>query len=188
MRLEIWASGSGSNAENIYNYFNKHPDIEVGSFASNRKNAGVWERANRLQIPCHMISAESFSNGEIIDQLKKRKVDVIILAGFLKLIPQDLIKAFPNKILNIHPALLPKYGGKGMYGAKVHEAVIDNNEAQSGISIHLVNEAYDEGEILSQHQVNIEPEDTAHTLAQKIHLLEYEFYPKTIETYIKSIQ
>jgi phosphoribosylglycinamide formyltransferase 1 len=181
-KLAIFASGSGTNAENIINYFKKSPDIKVDLVLTNRSDAFVIERAKKFLIDYEVFNRTDFyESDKVLDVLDKRGIDFIILAGFLWLIPVHLIKKYPGKIINIHPALLPKYGGKGMYGMKVHEAVINNHETRSGISIHLVNENYDEGEIIFQAKCNIESNETPDSLANKVHQLEYEHFPKIIE-------
>ena len=181
-RIAIFASGSGSNAENIHQYFTSNNDVEIVAILTNNPNAKVIERANRLNIDCKVFDRTSFYNtSEIVDYLKAKQIDLVILAGFLWMIPENLIKAYPNKIINIHPALLPKYGGKGMYGDNVHKAVVENKEAESGITIHFVNEKYDEGEIIYQAKCTILPTDNYEDLANKIHALEYEHFPKIID-------
>lgn len=180
--IAIFASGSGTNAENIGNHFLDHQQICVSQILTNKADAFVLERAKKLNIPSSVFSKPDFQDSSFLQFLES--VDYIILAGFLWLIPEYLIKAFPNKIINIHPALLPKYGGKGMYGHHVHEAVIDAKEEESGITIHLVNEKYDEGEILFQAKCEINDQDTPESLASKIHELEQKHFPKVIEEYI----
>lgn len=181
-RIAIFASGSGSNAENIYDYFKGNDKVEISLILTNNPNAKVIERAERLGIECKVFDRISFyETNKIIDLLFARKIDWVVLAGFLWIIPPDLIKAFPNKIINIHPALLPKYGGKGMFGDKVHQSVIENKETESGITIHLVNENYDEGKIIFQVKCSILPTDKSEDLAKKIHELEYKHFPKVIE-------
>ncbi len=180
--IAIFASGSGSNAENIYHYFKNRESIKISSILTNNCGAKVIERASRLGIDCKIFNREAFyHSSEIVDYLIFKKIDLVILAGFLWIIPTNLIHAFPNKIINIHPALLPKYGGKGMYGDKVHQSVIENCDAESGITIHYVNEKYDEGEIIFQAKCAINKNDNAVDLASKIHALEYEHFPKVIE-------
>ncbi len=180
--LAVFASGNGSNAENIASFFSQHPSIRCSCFVTNNPNAFVVQRAKKLNLDCLIFNKEQFYNGiEIVEELKKRNIDFIVLAGFLLRIPQTLIQAFPDKIVNIHPALLPKFGGKGMYGDKVHQVVIKAGETQSGISIHFVNENYDEGKIIFQAVCPIENNETAETLASKIHALEYKFFPQIIE-------
>jgi phosphoribosylglycinamide formyltransferase-1 len=181
-KIAIFASGSGSNAQNIIEYFTLTGTARVEIILTNNKDAYVLQRAKKYQIRTCIFTREEFYKTEIITNiLKDSNIDLIVLAGFLWLIPSNLLKIFPNKIINIHPALLPKFGGKGMYGNKVHEAVISGGEKFSGITIHYINENYDEGDIICQEKVEILPTDSPETLAQKIHLLEYEFFPKTIE-------
>lgn len=184
-RVAILASGSGSNAENIVHYFKDSKNVKIVLFATENPAAFVIERAKKLDIKCEVFSMETFKNGNFIKVLDENKVDFIVLAGFLKLVPEYLIKAYPNKIVNIHPALLPNYGGKGMYGVKVHEAVIANSEPESGITIHYVNSHYDEGGIIYQAKCLIDKNDTPDTLATKVHALEYEYYPKVIESLLR---
>lgn len=187
-RLAIFASGSGSNAENIIRFFANSSQISITRIFCNNPSAGVIQRAEKLAVPVTVFSRDDFYNSsQVINQLIEDKTDVIILAGFLWLIPQNLIAQFKNKIINIHPALLPNYGGKGMYGAHVHKAVIANKEAKSGITIHLVDEIYDNGKTLFQATCDITPDDTAETLAQKIHTLEYEHFPKVVADFCKSV-
>lgn len=187
-RIAIFASGSGSNAENIHQYFISNNDVEIVAILTNNPNAKVIERANRLNIDCKVFDRTSFyHNSEIVDYLKAKQIDLVVLAGFLWMIPENLIKAYPNKIINIHPALLPKYGGKGMYGDNVHKAVIENKEAESGITIHFVNEKYDEGKIIFQAKCTILPTDNYEDLANKIHALEYEHFPKIVEQVLKDL-
>lgn len=181
-RIAIFASGSGSNAENIANYFTSNPNINVSLILTNNSNAFVLERAKKLGIKSLVFDKTNFSkNDDILHFLDINDIDLIVLAGFLLKIPKKLIKSFPNKIINIHPALLPKYGGKGMYGDKVHESVIAAKETESGITIHYVNEDYDEGKIIFQAKCTINPSDSPTDLANKIHELEYEHFPKVIE-------
>ncbi len=182
VNLAILASGSGSNAENITKYFDTHPNIQVKEILSNKPDAFVHERARKLDIPSSTFTRDQFRDSSFIKRLED--IDYIILAGFLWLIPQFLVKSFPNRIINIHPSLLPKFGGKGMYGDHVHKAVIEAGEKESGITIHLVNEEYDKGKILFQAKCEVEPSDTPDSLASKIHSLEYTHFPKTIESYI----
>ncbi|GAB4249046.1 MAG: phosphoribosylglycinamide formyltransferase [Ekhidna sp.] len=184
INLAILASGSGTNAENICNYFENHPNIQIKEILSNKPDAYVHERAKKLGIPSKTFTKEEFTDKSFIKRLTD--IDYIILAGFLWLIPGYLIKAFPDKIINIHPALLPKYGGKGMYGDHVHKAVIKANEKESGITIHLVNEKYDDGRILFQEKCTLDTGETPRSLAEKVHALEYEHLPKVIENYILS--
>ena len=180
--IAILASGSGSNAENIALYFKDNSKVKIVLFATENPSAFVIERAKKLGIEWRIFSMIELKGGNFLNVLKLFKVDYIVLAGFLKLIPESLIQAYPNKIVNIHPALLPKYGGKGMYGNKVHEAVIANKEVESGITIHYVNDNYDEGSIVFQAKCSIFLNDTPETLAHKVHELEYEYYPTVIES------
>ncbi len=180
-KIVIFASGSGTNAENIVEYFSKNNEVEVSMILTNNKKAGVIERAKRMGIPCKYFSKEDFFETQRVMHLLEKEADFIVLAGFLWKVPENIIEAFPNKILNIHPALLPKYGGKGMYGMNVHNAVVENKETESGITIHYVNENYDEGAIVFQEKVEVTPNDTAESVAEKIHILEYEHFPRVIE-------
>ena len=184
INVAILASGSGSNAENICHYFQEHKNIRISWIASNRKDAYVLERAKRLGIPHHVFSKAGMEDGSLGRLLEEGQVSVIVLAGFLLKIPETLIESYPESIINIHPSLLPSYGGKGMYGQRVHEAVIAAGDRESGITIHLVNREYDKGRILFQARCEVSPEDTAETLAAKIHDLEYRFFPKVIADYI----
>ncbi|MBG0781383.1 MAG: phosphoribosylglycinamide formyltransferase [Bacteroidales bacterium] len=180
-RLAIFVSGSGTNMHRIANYFSNHPQIEISLVVCNNPNAGAIARAKSLGIPLLMINRKSFKNPKtLIDELYKKQIDWIILAGFLWLIPKALIQAYPNKIVNIHPALLPDYGGKGMYGEKVHQAVINNGEKKSGITIHFVNEHYDAGAVIFQQQLELHADETPESLARRIHELEYKHFPEVI--------
>lgn len=181
-RIAIFASGSGTNAENIINYFKRNKKIEVGCIISNKKDAFVLERAKNLNIPSAFFSKEEFnSTSKVIEYLIQSKINFIVLAGFLLKVPQNLLNLFPQNIINIHPALLPKFGGKGMYGDNVHKAVVEANETESGITIHYVNENYDEGAIIFQAKCKVEQNDTYDMVAQKVHKLEYEYFPQIIE-------
>lgn len=184
-RLAIFASGNGSNAENIARYFSHHSEIKVAAVFTDQPDAYVLQRASLLSIPSFVFTmAELKDPAGVIKQLEQLGVDFIILAGFMRLIPGCLIKKYQNKIINIHPALLPLYGGKGMYGMNVHQAVKNNSETETGITIHFVNEHYDEGEIIFQAKTPILESDTVDSIAQKVHQLEYEHYPKIIEQVI----
>lgn len=181
-RIAILASGSGTNAEAIMRQFCEHTSIEVSLILSNKSDAFVLERAKEFDVPTHVFDKDTFRNTtEIVDLLKVQNISLVVLAGFLWLIPEQLVEAFPNQIINIHPALLPKHGGKGMYGMRVHEAVKEAGEKESGITIHYVNEQYDEGQIIHQAKCQISPEDSPKDIAQKIHQLEHEYFPKIIE-------
>lgn len=179
----IFASGEGTNAENLFRYFQNDPRIRIKTVVTNRDDAGVIAKAEAYKKNVQIVSREALNNytEQIIEFLRSEGIDLIILAGFLLKIPEAFVKAFPNRIVNIHPALLPAYGGKGMYGMHVHRAVVQNNEKESGITIHYVNEAYDEGEIILQVACAIEPGDTAEAVAQKVRALEHEHFPKAIE-------
>jgi phosphoribosylglycinamide formyltransferase 1 len=180
--IAIFASGNGSNAEQISSYFLNKPSGKVKLILTNNPNAGVIKRAEKLGIVSVIFDRNTFYySDEIVDTLKENKIDLVVLAGFLWLIPNNILEAFKGKILNIHPALLPKYGGKGMFGRSVHEAVVAAGEKKSGITIHYVNEKYDDGQIIFQAEVNIEKDETPDSLAQKIHQLEYEHFPKIVE-------
>ena len=183
-RIVIFASGSGTNAENIIKYFQKSTVATVVHVLCNKKDAKVLKRANILNVNNLHFSKEDFIEDDTILNLLKTTADFIVLAGFLLRVPQKIIEAFPNKIINIHPALLPKYGGKGMYGMHVHEAVVENKEKETGITIHYVNENYDEGAIIFQKSVILDKNDTPEDVAMKIHQLEMKYFPKVIEDFI----
>lgn len=183
-RVVIFASGSGSNAENIYEYFKNKESIVISYILTNNKNAKVLDRARRLNIPSSVFNRNEFNDATQLLEFLKEEADLIVLAGFLWKVPDAIVKAFPNKIVNIHPALLPKYGGKGMYGMNVHKAVVENKETVTGITIHYVNENYDEGAVIFQAKTEVLHSDTAEEVAQKIHLLEYEHFPKVIASII----
>ena len=182
IKLAIFASGSGSNAENIITYFKDSAEVKVSLILTNNPSAGVIERGRRLNIPVIVFSKTIFTQtDDVVNLLKENGIDWVILAGFLWLVPQNLIQAFPDRMINIHPALLPNYGGKGMWGHHVHEAVVANGEKESGITIHYVNEHYDEGKVIFQAKCALEDDETADSLASKIHELEYEHFPVVIE-------
>ncbi len=187
MNIAIFASGSGSNAENIISYFKKNNLTSNFSVFCNKANAGVFERAKRLKTPAYLFTKNDLISGKTLELLKSHQIDFIVLAGFLLQFPKEIISLYPNKIVNIHPALLPKYGGKGMYGMHVHNAVIQNKESETGITIHYVNENYDEGAIIFQAKTNLTPFDTPETVAEKIHSLEYAHFPKVIEQLLKPL-
>jgi phosphoribosylglycinamide formyltransferase-1 len=186
INIAVFASGNGSNAVNLYEYFEHHPSIKVKVIFCNNSKAGIIEKSNQLGIECVLFGRDHWLDGTVLKYLQDRHIDFVVLAGFLWLVPSDFINKFPDRIINIHPALLPSYGGKGMYGMNVHHQVIADKRKESGITIHLVNEAYDKGKILFQISVPIKKEDTAKDLANKIHLLEYENFPKEVEKYITS--
>lgn len=180
--IAIFASGEGSNTQNIIENF-RSPDvgIKVALVISNNPKANVLNRAKDAGIATFLLDRNTFYNStQTEEQLIAAKIDLIVLAGFLWKVPENLIKSFPDKIINIHPALLPKYGGKGMYGMNVHKAVVEAKEKQSGISIHFVNEEYDKGQLIAQYVCPVAPSDTPEMVAHKIHQLEYEFFPKAI--------
>ena len=181
-KIAIFASGSGTNAEEIIKYFKNHEKISISLILSNNPKAFVLQRAENHQIPQFVFSRSTFYKEKVVDEiLKLNAIDFIVLAGFMWLIPERFVKNYPNKIINIHPALLPKYGGKGMYGSFVHEAVVNNKEKESGITIHWVNEEYDEANIIFQAKCQVSPGDSADDVANKVHKLEYEYYPEVIE-------
>ena len=181
-RIAIFGSGNGTNAQRISEYFAENPEVEVNTIITNKKDAYIVQRAKNLGIDCTYFSRHDFfETDNVLNYLKERNIDYVILAGFLWLVPQNLLSAFPKRIINIHPALLPKYGGKGMYGEHVHEAVIANHETQSGITIHFGDEHYDRGTTIFQATCDITPDDTPDSLAQKIHKLEHEHFPVVIE-------
>lgn len=189
MNLAIFASGTGTNAARIIDYFRGSSSVKVGLIVCNKPGAGVLGVAEREGVPTLLIEKEPFFRGSAyVTELREKSIDFIVLAGFLWKIPEALVRAYPGRIINIHPALLPKYGGKGMYGRFVHEAVIAAGEKESGITIHWVDEHYDHGEPIRQVKVIVEPEDTPETLAGKIHLLEYEHFPKVLEEVLRDLQ
>lgn len=180
-KIVIFASGNGSNAENIILHFNKNNSKNVVAIFTNNLHAKVLEKAKKHNVKTIIFNNEELSQGFVLNEINKIKPDLIILAGFLLKFPESIIKEFPNKIINIHPALLPKYGGKGMYGKHVHQAVLDNKEKETGISIHFVNENYDEGGIIFQKAVNIENCASAEEIANKVHELEHKHFSLEIE-------
>jgi phosphoribosylglycinamide formyltransferase-1 len=188
IQIALFASGSGTNAEAICRHFQHHPAISVGALFVNRKNAGVINRLAPFGIPTIVFDRPDFyEHDEVLAELRRRHIDVVVLAGFLWLIPPSMIQAYPRQIINIHPALLPAYGGKGMYGMHIHREVIRAGERQSGITIHLVSEEYDKGEVLFQATVEVAPIDSPESLAEKIHTLEHVHFSRVIESYICQI-
>ena len=186
-RIAIFASGEGTNAQQIIDYF-RGKDIRISLIVCNNPKANVLNRAEQNKIPLLLINKEEFQNGDTLQKkLEEEKIDWIVCAGFLWKIPDSILYNFPNRIVNIHPALLPKFGGKGMYGLNVHKAVIEAGEKESGITIHFLNEHYDEGEIILQKKIIVERNETPESLSKKIHQLEHEWYPKTIEQLLKNI-
>jgi phosphoribosylglycinamide formyltransferase 1 len=187
-KIALFASGSGSNVQVIAEYFIKSKSAEINCILTNNRDAYVLTRSQSLNIQSFIFTKDDlYNNSRILDLLNQRKIDFIVLAGFLWLMPDSIVNAFSGRIVNIHPALLPKYGGKGMYGMKVHQSVIDNKEKESGITIHYVNEKYDDGDIILQVKCNVDPNDTAESLAQKIHVLEHTHYPLVIDRLISKI-
>lgn len=189
IQIAILASGSGSNAENIARHFASSQIAKVAIILTNNPTAGVIDRAERLGIECVVFGRDDFSGSEprVIRMLEDRGVDYIVLAGFLWLVPPPLIERYAGRIINIHPALLPKYGGKGMYGDRVHHAVVEAGETASGITIHHVNGQYDSGDIIAQHTIPVLPTDTPDDVAAKVHELEYKHFPAVIEEQIKKL-
>lgn len=188
-RLAVFASGAGSNAENLIRFFARHSDAEIVLIVSNKSDAGVLQHADKLNVPSIVFKKTDFENRDIIlPCLQQHRIDIIILAGFLLRVPDFLIEVYPHAIINIHPALLPKFGGKGMYGMHVHRAVKEAGEIQSGITIHYVDEAYDEGDIIAQYTCPVTSEDSPETIAEKVHQLEYQYFPLTIERLLYSLQ
>ncbi|MBQ9253908.1 MAG: phosphoribosylglycinamide formyltransferase [Bacteroidales bacterium] len=184
-KIALFASGNGTNVQQITEYFKDSTTIQVDCVVVNRQNIYAIERAKNLNLPCFYFNREDFySTDKVLNLMLERGIDYIILAGFLWLIPENLLNIYKNKIINIHPALLPNYGGKGMYGHHVHEAVVKNKEKESGITIHFANEKYDSGDIIFQAKCDVAPTDNADDVAAKIHILEKEYYPKIIESVI----
>jgi phosphoribosylglycinamide formyltransferase 1 len=184
--VAIFASGEGTNAENLFKHFANDPRIKIKLLITNNHEAGVIAKAEAYKKTVQIVSKKALENytWQLIEFLKVEKIDLIVLAGFLLKIPADFIKAFPNQIINIHPALLPKYGGHGMYGMHVHKAVIANRETESGISVHYVNEEYDRGDIILQAKCEIAQDETPESLSKKIRKLEFEHFPKAIEKFL----
>jgi phosphoribosylglycinamide formyltransferase 1 len=178
-RIAIFASGTGTNAKNIIDYFKKpsRNTVEVGLIVTNNPNAGVLKIAEKEKIQTIIINKENFGSDEFLEQLKKERINLIVLAGFLWLIPKNITQKYHNKIVNIHPALLPRFGGKGMFGSKVHQTVKESGELESGISIHFVNEHYDKGEIIFQARCELFEDDSPEVIEQKVRKLEYKHYP-----------
>ena len=183
-RLALFASGSGTNVQNICEYFNNHKFIKPEIVLSDKEDAYALERAKHLNVKSEYFNYITTSSEVLLEKIKDHKVTHIILAGYLRLVPSKIIKLFNNKILNIHPSLLPKFGGKGFYGEYVHKSVIESKEKESGITIHLVNERYDEGKILFQKSILVSEKDDINSLSSKIHALEYKYYPQIIEKYL----
>lgn len=180
-KIVVFASGSGTNAENIIKYFAKTNTGSVVAVFTNNPNARVLERAKNYELPTEVFSKEQLFEGEVLHKLNEIQPDLIVLAGFLLKFPAKIIVAYPEKIINIHPALLPKYGGKGMYGMNIHNAVVANNEKETGITIHFVNENYDEGNVIFQQNIDLTGDETPEEVAHKIHELEQKYFPTVIE-------
>ena len=185
-RLSIFVSGNGTNLQRIAEYFSNNKDVEIVNVVCNNPKAYSIERAKKLGIPLRMITKQDFNSEAFVKEMQSLGIDLIVLAGFLWKLPENLVKAFPKKIVNIHPALLPKYGGKGFYGEHVHEAVVAAKEAQSGITVHYVNELYDSGEIILQARVSLDENETPDSLAAKIHQLEQAYFPVAIDYVLQS--
>lgn len=183
-RIAIFASGTGSNTVRIIEYFLGHPSVEVTLVLSNKPTAPVLEKAQRLDVDTFSFNREQcYASDDVLDRLKQAKIDLIVLAGFLWKIPENLLHSFPDRMINIHPALLPAFGGKGMYGMKVHQAVKDSGVTETGITIHLVNEEYDKGRILFQAKCPVLEEDSPEDIAARVHQLEYANFPRQIERF-----
>jgi phosphoribosylglycinamide formyltransferase-1 len=188
-RIAIFASGSGSNAQKIMEHFKRSSEAEVVLVLTNNPQAYVLQRADNFEIPSHIFTRKEFyQSDDVIRLLKNLQVDLIVLAGFLWLVPETLLHAFPNKIINLHPALLPKYGGKGMFGDNVHKAVLAAKEEESGITIHFVSDKYDEGEVIHQSKFKIEPDDNLEVVKFKGQQLEHQYFPKVIEGLLKKMK
>lgn len=180
--LAILASGNGSNAENIAQYFANDPDVRVKLILTNSQKAFALQRARKMGIPCAYFSKEFWQDGRVIlDLFHSMDITFVVLAGFLAKVPDIILQAYPQKMVNIHPSLLPLHGGKGMYGDRVHEDVLRCGDQESGITIHYTSEVYDAGQIVAQYKCEVKPDDTSETLATRVHALEYEYYPKVIE-------
>nr|WKN39515.1 phosphoribosylglycinamide formyltransferase [Tunicatimonas sp. TK19036] len=184
--IAVFASGNGTNAEKIFEQFRDHSSARVALLLTNNPTAGVIARAAKFNIPVEVFDRSVLKTDELLKIIQSYQVDWVVLAGFMLMIPQNLIDAFPQRMVNIHPALLPAYGGKGMYGMRVHQAVVEAGEGVTGITIHFVNERYDEGKVIFQASCVIQPYDTPETVAEKVHRLEHEHYPRIIEELVAS--
>jgi phosphoribosylglycinamide formyltransferase-1 len=187
-RIAVMASGSGTNAQRFIEHFRAHPAAQVVLVGCDQPQAGVLQRAWDLHVPSYLFNGQELRDGTVLRELLGQGIDLVVLAGFMRLIPAEMVRAFPDRIVNIHPALLPKFGGKGMFGHRVHEAVIAAGEQESGITIHLVNERYDEGRILFQAKCPVLPADTPDSLAERIHALEHAHYPRVVEELVADLQ
>lgn len=188
VRIAILASGSGSNAQRLVEHFKGHASASVVLIGCDQPKAGVIQRAWDLGVPLYLFNGAQLRSGEVLRELQGQRIDLIVLAGFLRLIPVDLVTAYPQRVINIHPALLPKYGGKGMYGHHVHEAVIAAKETESGITIHYVNERFDDGEHIAVFTFQLEPDETVESLAGRIHRLEHAKFPEVVEAVAKGLR
>ena len=186
-KLAILASGSGSNAEAILSYFRLKPNINVELIISNNKDAKVLERAKKYNVKTEVFNSSQTKNGELLKTLQEHEIDFIVLAGYMKLIPNDITNHYSGRIVNIHPALLPKFGGKGMFGLNVHKAVVASAEAETGMTIHFVNAKYDEGDIIFQDKVAVNKDDSAEAVQQKVLVLEHKHYPRVIEEVVEKL-
>lgn len=186
-QIAIFSSGSGSNAENIVKYFSESEFARVCMIFCNNARAGVIERARKLEARYQVFDEEQLENGYILEKLRGCKADLIVLAGFLKKIPASILEAYPDRVVNIHPSLLPDYGGAGMYGMHVHRAVVENEEEETGITIHYVSNGYDEGDIIFQEAMEIDYEDTPEDVQYKVQKLEHKHYPEVIEYILKDL-
>lgn len=186
-KVVVFASGAGTNAENLVRYFSNHQEIVIPFVLSNAPNAKVHEKMASLGIPSYTFTKTAFTDGTVLRMLQEHQVDFIVLAGYMLLIDNEMLEAYYQRIVNIHPSLLPKYGGKGMHGDKVHEAVVAAGEKESGITIHYLNERYDEGDVVFQAVCEVLPTDTPDDVAAKVHALEYEWYPKVVEQLVKNL-
>ena len=187
-KIAILASGNGTNAENIIRYFRSRGTAEVSLVLTNRPTAYVLQRAASLGVPAFSFTRDEWADGRpILDVLQAHGVDFVVLAGFLARVPDNVLHAYPGRMVNIHPSLLPKFGGKGMYGDRVHQAVLEAGETESGITIHYTNEHYDEGAVICQYRCPVLPDDTPESLAQRVHTLEYEHYPRVVEELVLAL-
>lgn len=186
-KIAIFASGTGSNARNMFDFFSNHPFIQVDVLITNKENIGAIEHARNFKIPYKSFQNEAFETGrQVLEELKNRNIDGIVLAGFLRKIPGLIINNYPSTILNVHPALLPKYGGKGMYGDHIHRKVIENKETETGITIHVVNEKFDEGAFVAQFYTSLSENIDLASVKSKIHALEQAYFPVVVEQYFKT--
>ncbi|MBR4440540.1 MAG: phosphoribosylglycinamide formyltransferase [Bacteroidales bacterium] len=186
--LTIFASGNGSNAENIFNYFKNSNLVRVGLVITDNPKAFVIQRCRKFSVPCLVLSQRLLTDSDfMLGVLRDFRTNFIVLSGYIKLVPDYIVAAFDHRIVNIHPSLLPKHGGKGMYGMRVHQSVIDSGDKESGITVHYVDNFYDNGSVIFQAKVAVEPGDTPESLAEKVHALEYQYYPKVIEDTVKQV-